>query len=250
MHSDFCQVLSSSTGSKRIEKLIRSGEMSFEHELKNLNYSLLFSVPIILIVIPINSEELPKFVWLQEYILTKLDIEKPSWKTNKGSVSIGFGERNTFNQQGIKKLERISKYHLVIKDISMIWLKIGRLRRELEEIVNIENYPGILLQRKDVAENIKKILEEIDLYSKSIENIPWIFTHQLPENSLRQIRSVCDIIHKRDNFLIDDWDHLGQFSLLKGKPPNDSDVINYLKPTYAILLKIWSLYSHFPMIHG
>ena len=224
------------TGSKLNRKLSQFQKIKFRHEIKNIHYSFLFSVPLILIICPINSNEVPRFIWLQEYALAKLDAENSPWRDKKsGKISIEFGQENIFDDKGIKKLERIAQHHLVQKDVSAIWLQIGNLRRVVQSLSEIKNYSGILSKRKDIIENIELAIGEIELRSKSLKNIPWIYIHQLPNTSIRRLFDICNIIKSKTRFLVKDWSYLNLSPHSKTEPPTDFDVIDSLIREISVL---------------
>lgn len=67
----------------------------FQMKVSGLVYAERFLVPVLLIVQPVGRNAMARFLWMQEYIRTVLDAEKPKWR-NQQSVRLWLPTGNEF----------------------------------------------------------------------------------------------------------------------------------------------------------
>lgn len=75
-----------------------------------VNYALMFDVPFFIFHTS-NASKQTKYVWLQNYVETRLEKDTPQWKT-QDSVTIYFPEENNLESNDSKIAEIIKKTNL------------------------------------------------------------------------------------------------------------------------------------------
>ncbi|MCG9547218.1 DUF4365 domain-containing protein [Vibrio harveyi] len=77
--------------------------------VKTINYALLFSVPFFVFYTSVTSKK-TKYIWLQKYVDSVLDVENKKWKKQK-TVTLKFPDENdiTTNMQKISSISKMDK---------------------------------------------------------------------------------------------------------------------------------------------
>ncbi|MDO8336376.1 MAG: DUF4365 domain-containing protein [Candidatus Saccharibacteria bacterium] len=79
--------------------------------VKTINYALMFSVPFFVFYVSVDSKK-AKFIWLQKYALSHLNINNPKWRI-QNTLTIEFPDENDL-ESNLSKLITISSQEKII----------------------------------------------------------------------------------------------------------------------------------------
>lgn len=112
-------------------------DIAFSIDKKSLYYVEKFSTPFILTrICTLAGKESINFVWLQRYIIDKLDLEIPNWREDEtDSITIYIPTHNTL-PGNFEKIERISYRIKYIEELSEFNERYSEILMALEYIIH------------------------------------------------------------------------------------------------------------------
>ena len=137
--------------------------------ISTLLYAEIFITPILLTYCSINSSDLTiYYLWLQDYIKTVLNIEKPNWKKNKATVRVNIPASNAMpgNEKHLFYISHFPKRLYGACDIARILSSIKyildgeppesdymKAATMLEQILSIKGYFNSVWERGEMYKN-------------------------------------------------------------------------------------------------
>jgi len=114
-------------------------EIVFDLSVKTLRYAELFSPPVLLALVPVQAASACfYYVWLQEYIRTRLDLENPTWRQNTATVRLRVPTKNRMpGDEG--QLTHFAGAPMRDRE----WAVSARVAHELEYAVEARDLPRV-----------------------------------------------------------------------------------------------------------
>ena len=157
---------------KGTEKPINSTNPKFSLETKTLLYAEMFSTPFLLLYCSLTPPQKCYYIWLQEYIRVRLNVENPSWR-EQDTNTVYFP---TDNLLGSKKAEEHLSYIAKFPQYKDSWVEyytaLEDLCYDLPRIYDKEFEPIFIdpsYQHKFCTE-VKRKLDNASLVIKNIPN--------------------------------------------------------------------------------
>lgn len=133
-------------------------ELAYDVPVRTLHYAELFSPPVLLVLVPVQSEAACfYYVWLQKYIRVRLDHENPTWRTNTATVRVRVPTANRMpGQEG--RLTHIAAAPRRDRD----WATAARIAHEL----------GYAADAHDL-ERVRQLIDELYLLDSIFGDPGW-----------------------------------------------------------------------------
>ncbi len=149
--------------------IVNNKIVQFDMPISTLLYAEIFITPILLTYCSINSSDLTiYYLWLQDYIKTVLNIEKPNWKKNKATVRVNIPASNAMpgNEKHLFYISHFPKRLYGACDIARILSSIKyildgeppesdymKAATMLEQILSIKGYFNSVWERGEMYKN-------------------------------------------------------------------------------------------------
>lgn len=145
---------------KGTEKKIDTNNPRFSLETKELQYAEMFTTPVLLIYVSITNPQQCYYIWLQEYIRVRLQLDNPDWR-KQNTNTIYFPIDNILNlEKRIDHLIYISKFPQFEHNWVQYYLALDEIDEKLPMSYAYEDmcFEEIWYTIKDIEKALKRAL--------------------------------------------------------------------------------------------
>lgn len=145
---------------KGTEKEIDTDMPRFSLDTKALQYAEMFTTPFLLVFVSIINPEQCYYVWLQEYIRVRLQLDNPNWR-NQETNTIYFPKDNVLDlKKRLDHIEYIAKFPKFEHSWVQYYLALDDIDFKMPQTFMYDNmtFEDVWYTIEDVEESLKKAL--------------------------------------------------------------------------------------------